>query len=698
MEYKFKLLKMHGAGCALALEQKLNMLEGVEAQISFVTKQLKLNITTENPAETLTTVKFEISKFDHSIEIIDFEDEDAEEKREKAERKQKIIRYSISAFLLILNLLLKAEWLKIIFFACAYVISAYDVIFVATKNVRYGKVFDENFLMSIASLGAFFIGEYFEAVSVMLLYGIGEIFEDMAVDRSKHRIKSLLEIKQPYANLVYGDKESQVALEDVKIGDIIRIKPGERIPLDGEIIEGTSYLDVSAITGESRERVVTIGEKVLSGSINGSSVLLVKVESLEKDSTVSKIIDMVQNATESKAKTEKFISKFSKIYTPTVIVLAFIMMFLPPIILGFHTFAEFAYRALGFLVVSCPCALVISVPLTYFSGIGAAAKLGIMVKSANFLETLAKVDCVVFDKTGTLTNGDFEITEIYAVEPKSKDEILEIVAYAESYSNHKIAKSILNAYKETAKKTINTAWINGYEELAGMGIKANIFMQDTLVGNAKLLKENDINFVEISKSGSIVYVAIDGKFAGYVVIADTIKPDAKRAIDSLKELNIKDIMLSTGDEESAAQAVCSKIGIKNCNFGLLPEDKVLIIADEVQKGKTVTFVGDGINDAPSLANSNVGISMGGFGSDIAVEASDVVLMTDEPSKVAVAIKKAKQTHKIVKQNIIGSISIKVLVLVLISLGFSGMWLAVFADVGVSLLAVLNSLRAMINKK
>lgn len=699
MEYKFKLLKLHCAGCALALEQNLNQIEGVEAQINFVTKRLRLKITTEKPAETLTEVKIAITKFDHSIEIVDFEDEEDALRRERQARDIKIMRYITVAILLFLNIFINIFWLKITFFLIAYVLAGFDVLLAATKNIRHGKVFDENFLMSIASLGAFFVGEYFEAVCVVFLFGVGEIFEDLAVSKSRKTIKAVLEIKQPYANLVLSDSESQVELKNVKVGDLIRIKPGERVPLDGIIMEGTSYLDTSAITGESKEKIVTVGDRVLSGSINGASLLLVRVESLEFDSTVSKIIDMVQNATESKAKTEKFISKFSKVYTPTVIVLAFLIMFIPPIILGFNTFSEFAYRALGFLVVSCPCALVISVPLSYFAGIGAAAKLGVMVKSTNFLETLAKVDCVVFDKTGTLTEGNFEIVEIYAAEGKTSDEVLEFAAYAESYSNHKIAKSVLRAYKESEiSKTINAAWINDYEEVAGRGVKANIFMQDVLVGNSKLLKENEINFIEVSKPGSVLYIAIDGKFAGYIVISDTIKKDSTNAIKFLKELGINDISLSTGDEESAAKAISNKIGIKNCNFGLLPEDKVLIIADKVQDGKTVAFVGDGINDAPSLANANVGISMGGFGSDIAVEASDVVIMTDEPSKVAVAIKKAKQTRKIVLENIIGSIAIKVLTLTLISLGLAGMWMAVFADVGVSLLAVLNSLRTNINNK
>lgn len=698
MEYKFKILKLHCAACAMALEDNINTLDGVKAEINFVTKTLKLNITTDDPEKTLEEVKVAIKKFDHMAELASFSDEEDVLKREKLDRQIKIARYTFSAVLLILTLFFHTFWLKFAFFVLAYGVSAYDILWAAAKNVRYGKVFDENFLMGLASIGAFIIGEYYEAVCVMLLFGLGEILEDIAVSKSRKTIKAVLEIKQPYANLVSDGEEVLTSLEYIKVGDIIRIKPGEKVPLDGIVIDGTSYLDTSIITGESKERIVKVGDNILSGSINVASVLLVKVVSLEKDSTVSKIVDMVQNASESKAKTEKFISKFSKIYTPSVIALAFLIMFIPPIFVGFNHFSEYAYRALGFLVVSCPCALVISVPLTYFAGIGAAAKLGVMVKSANFLDTLGRVNSIIFDKTGTLTEGNFEITEIYAAGDKTEDEILEVAAYAESYSNHKIAKSVLKTYKEKTGKTINAAWIDGYEEIAGMGIKANIFMQETLVGNEKLLKSNDVVVTKFDKPGSVLYVAIDGKFAGTIVICDTIKKDAKKAIDDIKALGISDISLSTGDEETAARVVCNSIGIKNCNFGLLPEDKVLIIADKVQEGETVAFVGDGINDAPSLANSNVGISMGGFGSDIAVEASDVVIMTDEPSKVAKAIKKAKFTRKIVLENIIGSISIKVLILGLISFGLAGMWLAVFADVGVSLIAVLNSLRVMINKR
>ncbi len=697
MQFKLKLLKMHCAGCALALEQNLNTIDGVKAKISFVTKVLQLEISTENSEQTFEEVKTAITKFDHAIEIVDFKEEIDEETKEKKEQKIKIYRFSAVVILSIIGLIIPVFLLKLIIFLGAYALASYDVLINAFFNIKNGKIFDENFLMSVASIGAFIIGQFIEAVAVMFLYGIGEILENLAVSKSRNTIKAVIEIKQPYANLYDGESDKEVPLSAVAVGDLLHIKPGERVPLDSKIIEGISYLDMSALTGESTEKVVKAGDEILSGAINVSSVLLVQVQKLEKDSTVSKVIELVQNATETKAKSERFISKFSKIYTPIVIALAFVLMLIPPIFSGFSNFATYAYRALCFLVVSCPCALVISVPLSYFAGIGACAKSGIMIKGANFLETLAKVDCVVFDKTGTLTLGDFEVSEIYTKEGHSQEELIEICAYAENFSNHKIAKSIIKTYKEKYHgKDINTAWIDDYEEIPGKGIKAKIFMQDVIVGNAKLLKENDIQFIEVEKNGTTLYVAIGLEFAGYIVVSDTIKKDAKQAIDSLKSIGINDICMSTGDEKASANLTCSKIGITNCHSGLLPDEKVLIISNKVHSGKTVAFVGDGINDAPSLANANVGISMGGLGSDIAVEASDVVLMRDEPIGVAKAIKKAKKTHKIVMQNIIGSIAIKVAILGLITFGFSGMWLAIFADVGVSLLAVLNSLRALLN--
>ena len=695
MDYKFKLLKIHCAGCALALEQNINTIEGVTAEINFVTKVIKLKIETKNPAETLTQVKIAINKFDRSIEISDFEDEEEILKQEKKDKMLKIMRIVLASVILVLNCFLSDGWFKILVFLMDYILISYPSLIAASRNIIHGKIFDENFLMSIASLGAFIIGQFVESVMVMFLYNIGAILEELATNKSKNAIESLLKIKQPFANLVTDDGDKKVPLESISKGDLIRIKPGERVPLDCIVTDGTSYLDVSALTGESIEQVVTTGSHILSGSINGSSVLLAVVEKLEAESVVSKIVDMVEKATEGKAKSEKFISKFSKFYTPIVIGLALFIMFVPPAFSGYKTFSTYAYRALSFLVASCPCALVISVPLTYFASIGSFARNGVIVKGASFVETLAKVDTVMFDKTGTLTEGNFEITEIYATGEHTKEEVLETIAYAENFSNHRIALSILEKYKEKINKSINPAWINDYTEVAGKGIKANIFMQDTIVGNANFLKENNIKFYPVNRNGTVIYLAIAGEYVGFIVIEDKAKKDAEKTISKLYRLRgVKEICLCSGDEKYSVKAMADKIGIKKFYSNLLPEDKVMVVLDKVQDGKTVAFVGDGINDAPSLANANVGISMGKFGTDIAVDASDVVLMTDEPMKVAYAIKKAKRTHKIVLQNIIGSIGIKIAILVCLAFGISGMWLAVFADVGVNLLAVLNSLRAM----
>lgn len=696
MEYKFKLSKIHCAGCALALEQNLNALQGVKAEINFVTKSLSLFIDTENPAETLTTVKLEITKFDHSIELLDYDSSDDALSKEKRQRLINIARFSLSVVLLFIGLLIKTNWLKISIFLIGYALSAYDVIWSAILNFKGKNIFDEKLLMSIASVGAFCIGEYVEAICVMVLYGIGEIFENFAVDKSRVRVQSLLEIKEPFANVYDGETDRQVELKYVGVGALIHVKPGERVPLDGIVVDGTSYLDVSAITGESREKIVSAGDEILSGSINGSSLLLVKVTKLEKDSTVTKIIDMVQNATESKAKTEKFVSKFSKVYTPTVIACAFLIAFIPPIFVGFSQFTTFAYRALCFLVVSCPCALVISVPLTFFAGIGSLARMGVLVKGASFVEGLAGADSVIFDKTGTLTTGVFEISEIYSAKEHTEEEILELAVYAENFSNHKIAKSIKKLYNEKyPEKVVNLAWISDYKEIAGKGIEANIFGMDVYVGNSELLKSHGYNFADVKKPGTVLHIAGGDDYYGYIVICDEIKKDSIQAVKELNKLKIKNIAMSTGDEENSARLIADKIGIENVYSSLMPEDKVEIIKRQTEKGKKVVFVGDGINDAPSIAISNVGVSMGGFGTDASIEASDVVIMTDEPSKVAVAIKKSKKIQKIAKQNIFGSIAIKLLIMALIGFGFSGMWLAVFADVGVSLLAVLNGLRAML---
>ena len=545
MEYKCKLSKIHCAGCAVALEQNLNEIEGVRAEINFVTKQLKLFIDDENYIEKLNTIKIAIKRFDHSIEILDDTEKDNSELNDKRQRIINICRYSGSVMFLILGLITTLTWLKIVFFGFAYVISAYDILWGAILNCRGKNIFDEKLLMSLASIGAFVIGEYIEAVCVIVLYGIGQIFENFAVDRSRNRVKALLEIKQPFANVYDGEIDRQVSLEYVGVNDLIHIKPGERVPLDGIVVDGTSYLDVSAITGETRERIVSKGDEVLSGSINGSSLLLVKVTKLEKDCTVSKIIDMVQNATNSKAKTEKFISRFSKFYTPIVLVLAVLLAFVPPIFVGFNNFSTYAYRALCFLVVSCPCALVISVPLAFFAGIGSMARLGILVKGATFVEGLAKTDCVIFDKTGTLTTGVFEVGEIYVTKNHTENEILEIAAYAENFSNHKIAKSIKKLYNEkNPTKPINSAWITDYKELAGLGIVANIFGQNALVGNAELLKKHQINFANVQKAGTVLHVCMDDEYYGYIVICDEIKKDSALSVKLLKQLNIKNIVLS----------------------------------------------------------------------------------------------------------------------------------------------------------
>lgn len=695
MKYKFKLLKMHCAGCALALQEHLNNIDGVSCEINFVTKVIKLDLSSDAPADMLTIVKTEISNFDHNIEIVDYADEELATKKERRERQIDIVRLSLSVVILLMACFIKIKWLSISLFCVAYLLSGFKVLVSAGKNIIHGKIFDENFLMCLASIGAFVLGEFTEAVCVVLLYGIGQIFEETAVESSRKKIQSLLEIKQPYANLIVNGTEQVVGLEQVAVGSLICIKPGEKVPLDARVVEGTSYLNMSALTGETKEVVVTVGDQLLSGSINGSSALIAKVTKLEKDSTVSKIIELVENATETKSKSEKFISKFSKIYTPTVICLAFIIMLLPPAFSGYSNFSLYAYRALSFLVVSCPCALVISVPLTYYASIGSFARCGIMVKGSNFIETLSKVDTAIFDKTGTLTEGDFEVTELFVCSDKSEEEVLELFAYCESYSNHRIAKSILKYYNESTNKEINTAWINDYTEFPGKGVKASVFMQDVIVGNAKFLKENGVSVFEPNKVGTVLYLAVQGELAGYIVIEDKIKKDAIVAVENLKKLGISDISICTGDEENVAKNIAGKLSINSYYAGLLPKDKVLMVTDKVQSNRMVAFVGDGINDAPSLASSNVGIAMGGLGSDIAVESADVVLMTDEPSKVAVAIKKAKKTHKIVLENIIGSIAIKFAVLGLVGFGLAGMWLAVFADVGVSLLAVLNGLRAML---
>lgn len=581
--------------------------------------------------------------------------------------------------------------LKCTVLGMAYLIAGYDIIFKALKNIIKGKVFDENFLMGIATLGAIGIKEYPEAVMVMVLYQIGEYLQDKAVEKSQNSITELMDIRPDYANIEKNGDLTKISPYEVKIGDTIIVKTGEKIPLDGIIIDGTATLDTSALTGESRPREVKIGDEAISGCINTNGLLKIRVTKEYGQSTVSKILDLVENASSKKTKTENFITKFAKIYTPVVVLAALFLAILPPLIFG-SNFSVWINRALTFLVISCPCALVISVPLGFFAGIGGASKCGILVKGSSYLELLSKPETIVFDKTGTLTQGCFKVVKIVQQEDTTKEELLELTAYAESYSNHPIALSIKKAYD----KNIDKNKISEISEIAGNGVRAEINGCSILVGNENLLKNHNISYQKANETGTIVYTAKNSKFLGYIVISDKLKEDAQKAIIELKKLKLQTVML-TGDTEESGLTVAKELNIDKAYTQLLPIDKVDKIEDIIEqktKNKSVIFVGDGINDAPVLTRADVGIAMGGLGSDAAIEAADVVIMDDKPTKVATAIKIAKQTLMIVKENIAFALGIKVLFLILGAFGFVSMWGAVFADVGVTLIAVLNSLRAL----
>ena len=567
----------------------------------------------------------------------------------------------------------------------------------AVRNIFRGKVFDENFLMAVATIGAFAIGEFPEAVAVMLFYQVGELFQSYAVDKSRKSIASLMDIRPDYANIEKDGKIEKVDPDEVKIGDIIIVKTGEKIPLDGVVVEGRSSLDTMALTGESVPRVVKTEDEVLSGCINKDGLLKIRVTKEFGESTVSKILDLVENASSKKSKSENFITKFAKYYTPTVVIIAVLLAFIPPIILkDFNTFSVWLYRALSFLVVSCPCALVISIPLSFFGGIGGASKMGILIKGSNYLEALANTEIVVFDKTGTLTEGIFEVQDIYA-EGIEKDELLRIVAHAENYSNHPIAKSVKKAYN----KEIDEKIIKNPQELSGKGIWAKIDEKDILVGNEKLMLEEKIDFKKCDEVGTILYVAIDKKYVGYVLIADKIKQDSPKTIRELKAMNIKETVMLTGDKKEVGEYVAKKLNMDKVYTELLPDGKVEkveeLLKQKSENGKLV-FVGDGINDAPVLTISDIGVAMGGLGSDAAIEAADIVIMTDETSKISKAINLSKKTMRIVRENIIFAIFVKIAVLVLTAFGASTMWEAVFADVGVSVIAIINALRMLNIKK
>lgn len=587
---------------------------------------------------------------------------------------------------------LNNEWLQIALFIISYIIVGGDVVKRAVKNIFKGQVFDENFLMSIATIGAFFIGEYPEGVAVMLFYQVGELFQSYAVGKSRKSIASLMDIRPDYANVKKGDELVKVDPDEVQIGDIIVIKAGEKIPLDGKVIEGSSMIDTSALTGESVPREVEVGSDILSGCININGVITAEVTKEFGESTVSKILDLVENASSKKSNSEQFITKFARYYTPVVGIIAVFLAIIPPLVIDGATFSDWIYRALAFLVVSCPCALVISIPLSFFGGIGGASKKGVLVKGSNYLEALAETEIVVFDKTGTLTKGVFNVQEIHP-EGVSKEELLELTAHAESYSNHPISLSLKRAYS----KEIDNGRISDVEEISGHGVIATVDGKKVMAGNIKLMKMMDIPYFKGELIGTIVHVAVNNKYIGYIVIADEVKEDSAQAIKELKEANIKQTVMLTGDNKSIGSKVAKELGLDKVYAELLPADKVEkleeLFSQKSKKGK-LAFVGDGINDAPVLARADIGIAMGGLGSDAAIEAADVVIMTDEPSKIATTMKISKKTLKIAHQNIVFAIGIKIIVLILSAFGITTMWAAIFADVGVTIIAVLNAFRAL----
>ena len=608
-------------------------------------------------------------------------------------KKKKEVIIIISAILFAIALFVKMnQTLQLILMLVAYILLGKDTVLKAVKNVEKGDFFDENFLMTIATLGAIIIGEYPEAVAVMLFYEIGELFQSYAINKSRKSIADMMDIKPEYANVIRDNKSQKVDPDEVQIGETIEIKPGERVPLDAIIIKGETTLDTSALTGESVPVEVREGATILSGCININALILAKVIKEYFDSTVNKVLDLVENAASKKSTSERLITRFAKIYTPIVIGLAILLAILPPVISGEYNFRLWIFRALSFLVVSCPCAFVISIPLSFFSGIGAASRAGVLIKGGNYLEALSKVDTVVLDKTGTLTKGVFNVQKVIVIDKNIKeDEFISLVAMAESGSNHPISKSIQKYYN----REIDTNSINSIKEISGKGIEAVINNKKILIGNEKLIDvPNDIIVNDI---GTILYVEIENKFAGYIVISDEIKKDAKKAIKDLKDIGIKKSVMLTGDVEKVAKKVGEELGLDEIYFNLLPQDKVSkfeeIIKNKDSKGNVV-FVGDGINDAPVLARADVGIAMGAMGSDAAIEAADVVIMTDEPSKIVTAIKSSKKTMKIAMQNIILAFGVKAIALILSALGIADMWMAVFADTGVTILAVLNSFRAL----
>ncbi len=691
---KYKLQNMDCASCASKIEEGVAKLEEVKfVSVNFANSSITVD------TEDFEKVKKKINEIEPEVKIID---PDAEENEEEDEfnLKKTLSKIAIIILLLIAGIIFKDDlhdtpysFAEYIVFIFVYLLSGWGVLKGAAKNILRGQVFNEQFLMSVATLGAFAIHEMPEAVAVMVFYNVGEFFQDLAVHRSRRSIKKLLEIRPDSANLITDGIVKQVSPESVTIGQKILIKPGEKIPLDGEVIEGKSMVDTSALTGESVPRSVKTGEQVMAGMINKSGTLTVKVTKLFGESSISKILDLVENATAKKAKTEKFITKFARYYTPAVVFGAILVATLPPLLVQGELFSVWIYRALIMLVVSCPCALVISIPLGYFGGIGGASRKGILVKGSNYLDTLTEVRTVVFDKTGTLTKGEFKVSEIVPKNGYNEDEVLEFAAYAESGSTHPIGQSILEAYK----KKIDRDKVGNITELSGLGIEAKIDGVTVIAGNDRLLHKKNITHDKCDVEGTVVHVAVNKKYAGYIVISDSVKEDSAEAIAELKNLGVSKCIMLTGDNSSAAKSMAKKLNVDEVYYELLPEDKVKYIEKfitESKKNEKVAFVGDGINDAPVLARADVGIAMGALGSDAAVETADVVLMNDTPSSVPAAIRIAKKTRRIVWQNILFALGVKLLFIILAAFGIATMWEAVFGDMGVALIAILNATRVL----
>ncbi len=692
------------ASCAGKIEDLTLALEGVSSvNLDFVNEKIKVDIENENNKERIkeSIIKI-VRKIEPDVKILDLSMEEKEDDDNHHHGHihahgnvdpQDVIRIIFAFILFLLSPIFKLEGtIRLIIYLSSYLIVGYEVIMRALKNIVNLTPFDENFLMTLATIGAFIIGEYPEGVAVMLFYQVGELFQDMAVNHSRKSIKALTNIMPDYANLEKDNEILVVYPDEVNIGDYIVIKPGEKVPLDGIVVEGESNLDTSNITGESVPRRVVVGDNIFSGAINNQGLLRVRVEKEFGESTVSKILDLVENAASKKAPTEKFMTKFARYYTPIVVFIALGIGLIPPLLFN-GDLKEWAYRSFVFLVISCPCALVISIPLGFFGGIGASSKKGILIKGGNYLEALNDIDTLVFDKTGTITKGVFKVTDIIAYGDYYKDEILELAAYGESYSNHPIAQSILYEYK----RDINKEYIEGYEEIPGKGISVNIDKSKLLLGNKSLLEDNNITVKEEDSIGTLVYIGMDQRHIGTIIVSDEIKDNIASDLSSLKDLGVRETIMLSGDNSYTANKVGELVGIDKVYGDLLPQDKVHKLEEIINRNhgkKKVAFVGDGVNDAPVLARADVGIAMGSLGSDAAIEAADIVILTDEISKVSTGIKIANKTKKIVTQNIILAIGLKLIILVLGVFGLATMWQAVFADVGVSLIAILNSIRIL----